>query len=224
VKNIKGVIFDFDGTLLDSMQVWRHFEIEYLKSLGATPRPGLMEVLRALSSIEEAEYFKSEYGVSQSVEEIVLGRNALIGEKYRSEIPLKNGALEVLEALRERGVKMCIATATERELAQPVARRFDLYKYIERLFTCEEVGAGKSSPDIYLQAAGHMGTDVPQTLVVEDALYAMKTAKAAGFMVGGIYDLSSADQEEEIRAICDYYWMSFDDMLQMLLGSRVEIA
>jgi len=96
MTDIKGVIFDFDGTLLDSMDIWFHFEIEYLKSLGAEARPGLADVLRALSSVEEAVYFQEEYGVTKSIEEIIKGRNDLIGEKYRHSIPLKPGAMEVI--------------------------------------------------------------------------------------------------------------------------------
>ncbi|MCL2628707.1 MAG: HAD family phosphatase [Oscillospiraceae bacterium] len=212
MKNIKGVIFDFDGTLLDSMNVWYHFEIEYLKSLGAEARPGLAEVLRSLSSIEEAIYFQEEYGVTKSVDEIISGRNKLIGEKYRNSIPLKPGALEVLETLHKQGKKITIATATERELIGPAVDRLELPKYVDRVFTCEEVGVSKSSPDIFIQAAEHMGTAINETLVVEDALYAVKTAKKAGFIVAGIYDASSEDHKEEIQRLSDYYWMDFEEM------------
>ena len=214
--SIKGVIFDFDGTLLDSMIIWVHFEIEYLRSLGAEAKPGLAEVLRSLSSVEEAIYFQKEYGITKSVEEIVAGRNSLIGEKYRNSIPLKPGVMEVLELLQSRGIKMCIATATERELIGPAIERLDLLKYISRVFTCEEVGQSKSSPDIFIQAAEYMGTDVSETLVVEDALYAIKTAKKAGFIVAGLYDKSSEDCMEEIKSLSDYYWMNFKEMITFL--------
>jgi len=214
--SIKGVIFDFDGTLLDSMIIWVHFEIEYLRSLGAEAKPGLAEVLRSLSSVEEAIYFQKEYGITKSVEEIVAGRNSLIGEKYRNSIPLKPGVMEVLELLQSCGIKMCIATATERELIGPAIERLDLLKYISRVFTCEEVGQSKSSPDIFIQAAEYMGTDVSETLVVEDALYAIKTAKKAGFIVAGLYDKSSEDCMEEIKSLSDYYWMNFKEMITFL--------
>jgi len=214
--DIKGVIFDLDGTLIDSMQVWKVFEYEYLRSLGAEPRPGLGEVLRSLSSVEEAVYFREEYGVTQSVEEIVLGRNSLISIKYKTEIPVKAGVMQALMALKARGIRMCIATATERELVEPAIERLGFMDYVERVFTCEEVGVSKSSPDIYILAAEYLGLDPGDILVAEDALYAMKTAKKAGFVVAGVYDLSSADQEEEIKQTCDYYWQTLDEMLVLL--------
>jgi len=216
MKNIKGVIFDFDGTLLDSMNIWVEFEIEYLRSMGAEAKPGLAEVLRAMSSVEEAIYFQEEYGVKQTVDEIISGRNALIGEKYRNSIPLKPGVMEVLEMLHNKGIKMCIATATERELIGPAIERLNLLKYISRVFTCEEVGVSKSSPDIFIQAADYMGTDVHETLVVEDALYAVTTAKKESFIVAGLYDKSSLDHMEEIKKLSDYYWMDFGEMLTFL--------
>ena len=210
--NAKGVIFDFDGTLLDSMNIWYHFEIEYLKSLGAEPRPGLAEVLRALSSVEEAIYFQEEYGVTKTIDEIISGRNNLIGEKYRNSIPMKPGAMEVIKTLHKNNIKMCIATATERELIGPAVERLNLDKYMEAVFTCEEVGASKSNPDIFIRAAEYMGTAINETLVVEDALYAIKSAKKAGFIVAGLYDASSEDCKEEIKQLSDYYWMDFGEM------------
>ena len=216
MKNIKGVIFDFDGTLLDSMNIWVEFEIEYLRSMGAEAKPGLAEVLRAMSSVEEAIYFQEEYGVKQTVDKIISGRNALISEKYRNSIPLKPGVMEVLEMLHNKGIKMCIATATERELIGPAIERLNLLKYISRVFTCEEVGVSKSSPDIFIQAADYMGTDVHETLVVEDALYAVTTAKKESFIVAGLYDKSSLDHMEEIKKLSDYYWMDFGEMLTFL--------
>jgi len=216
MTDIKGVIFDFDGTLLDSMNIWVEFEIEYLRSMGAEAKPGLAEVLRSLSSIEEAIYFQEEYGVKKSVDEIIAGRNELIGEKYRNSIPLKPGAMEVLELLHEKGIKMCIATATERELIGPAVDRLNLLKYISRVFTCEEVGQSKSNPDIFIRAAEYMGTKVSETLVVEDALYAAKTAKKEGFIVAGLYDKSSLDHMEEIKQLSDYYWMDFGEMKEYI--------
>jgi len=130
-----------------------------------------------------------------------------------NEVELKRGVIRVLDALKERGVKMCIATATERRLVEPSIKRHNLSGYFERIFTCTEENTSKKSPDIYIRAAEFLGTDINKTLVIEDALYAMKTAKKAGFVVAGVYDKVSDDEQDEIKETCDYYWKYLDEML-----------
>jgi len=113
-------------------------------------------------------------------------------------------------------VKMCVATATERRLVEPAIERLGLKDYFKRIFTCTEENTSKKYPDIYIKAVEYLGTEIGETLVVEDALYAMKTAKKAGFIVAGVYDKVSDDEQEEIKTTCDYYWEHLDKMLKFL--------
>ena len=216
MKNIKGVIFDLDGTLLDSMWMWGEVAERYLRSHGATPRPGIRAVLRTFNAIEEAQYYIDEYGVNLTTEEIIADRKKIMLEFYSNEARLKTGTIPVLEALRERGVKMCITTATERELTEPALKLHGITGCFERLFTCDEEDTSKKSPDIFIRAAEFMGTAIGETMVVEDAFYAMKTAKKAGFIVAGIYDKSSEDEHDKIKDLCDYYWKNPGGMLEIL--------
>jgi len=216
MRNIKGAIFDLDGTLIDSMWIWGDVAENYLKSHGKTPRPGLREELRSLNTREEAQYYIDEYEVNLPIDDVIAGRDNMMLELILTEVELKSGVLAALEALKKRGIKMCIATATERRLVVPSLERHELYGYFPRIFTCTEENTSKKSPDIYIRAAKYLGTIPCETLIVEDALYAMETAKKAGFAVAGVYDRVAEDQQNEIKAICDYYWITMDEMLAHL--------
>ena len=216
MQNIKGAIFDLDGTLIDSMWMWGEVAIKYIKSHGAVPRPGFLEVLRSFNTKEEAQYYIDEYGIDLPLEEVIKGRDNMMFEFLSNDVKLKDGVLPLLETLKERGVKMCIATATDRWLVEASVKRYNLMNYFDRVYTCTEENTSKKYPDIFFKAAGYLGTKVNETLVVEDALYAMKTAKKAGFIVAGVYDKAADDEQNEVKAVCDYYCKNPVDLLSML--------
>ena len=128
-----------------------------------------------------------------------------MGEKYDTVVNVKDGAREMLEELYERGVKMCLATATDREQVEAILKRLGIEKYFSRIFTTSEVGVGKSSPRIYEIALEYLGTPKDETYVFEDAYYALKTAYENGFRTVGVYDKNVFVSEDEIRALSHYY-------------------
>jgi len=216
VQNIKGAIFDLDGTLIDSMWMWGEVAVKYLESHGITPRPRFLDVLRSFNTAEEAQYYIDEYGINLPLEEVIKGRDNMMFEFLSNDVKLKNGVIPVLETLQKCGVKMCIATATDKWLVEPSVKLHGLMKYFKRIYTCTEEKTSKKYPDIFLRAAEFLGTKVNETLVVEDAVYAMKTAKKAGFMIAGIYDKAAEDEQNEVRAVCDYYCKDPADLLNYL--------
>lgn len=202
--NIRGGIFDVDGTLLDSMDIWDHLGETYLRSIGYEPKETLSEVFQNMSLLQAARYYQTEYGVLLGLEEIMAGVNAILERYYRYEAPLKPGAAELLQRLRRKGVKLCIATASDRYLVEAALKRCGVLSYFGKIFTCTEVGCGKDKPNIFEEALRFLGTEKAETLVFEDSLYALRTAKAAGFPVAAIYDAHEKSQAE-VGRLADFY-------------------
>ncbi len=207
--DFKAAIFDMDGTLLDSMTIWETAAIKYLERRGITPETDIFKAVRSMSLQQVCEYFCAAYGLTLSQEEIADGINGMVEDFYFHRAPLKAGVPEALRLLRARGVKMCVATATDRYLAEAALRRTGIDRYFGRIFTCTEVGAGKDSPEIFLRALDFLGTRPDETVVFEDALYAVVTAKKAGLTVVALYDASSDDHQEHIRLLADCWYPSF---------------
>lgn len=201
---IAGAVFDVDGTLLDSMSIWDTVGADYLRSIGFEPKENLNEVFKDMSLDQAARYYQTEYGVTLSVEEITEGVNALLEDFYRHRAALKLGAGELVRELSSRGVKLCVATATDRYLVEAALERCGVLSCFGRIFTCGEVGHGKNEPHIFEAALRFLGTVREETLVFDDALYAVRTAKKAGFPVAAVYD-SHEKGQAQVRALADVY-------------------
>ena len=201
---IRGAIFDVDGTLLDSMFIWDTIGEAYLRSIGYQPKENLNETFKNMSLHQAARYYQTEYGVARSIDEIMDGVNAMLERYYRFEVPLKPGVAELLEWLRQGGVRLCIATATDRHLVEAALDRCGVLSCFGEIFTCNEVGHGKDEPDIFEAALRFLGTRREETLVFDDALYAVRTAKEAGFPVAAVYD-SHEKEQDKVRLLADIY-------------------
>jgi len=208
---LKGAIFDFDGTLLDSMKIWLTLGEKYIISKGLTPISGLYEELKPLSLVEAAQYFQKEYGIQSNEETIISEINTLIENEYRNTLLLKQSAEAFLEKLKRAKVKMCIATAMERPLVEAALSRLKIADYFCGIITCGETGLGKDSPEIFRQALDLLHTSKDDTVVFEDALHAIETAKSAGFLVAAVYDESAKRDQAKIKAAADWHLNSFDE-------------
>ncbi len=207
---IKGIIFDFDGTLFDSMSIWKTAGTDYLASLGLFAEENLSKKLKAMSLLQSAEYLKESYALSLTVEQIMDGVNKTVEDFYLRRAMPKENVMAVLSALQKKGIKMCIATATDRYQVEAALRRCDMLRYFDAIFTCTEVGHGKDEPYIFELAHSSMGTDKAETAVFEDAYHAAKTAKDAGFYVIGIYDRYEK-RTGELRELADVYINNFSE-------------
>ena len=204
---IRGAIFDVDGTLLDSMKIWRTIGEIYLRSLGLEPEAGLAGDLKTLTLPQAARYFQDRYGVALSVEEIMEGVNGKIEDFYFHRAQLRPGVRQLLERLGKAGVRMDIATATDRYLVEAALERCGIRQYFLDIVTCTDYGS-KEKPEIYLMARQLLGTELRDTWVFEDACHGARTAARAGFPVLGIRDPSEEDQQG-LKKVSAVYLESF---------------
>ncbi|CZQ97244.1 HAD family hydrolase [Trichococcus collinsii] len=208
---LEAAIFDLDGTLLDSMPIWQGLGENYLLQKKLQPALGLQDALKKMSLQQAAQHFQAAYGLHEAEETILSEIAMLIADFYRYEVPLKAGVAEYLQQLQAQNVKMCIATATERNLAESALERLDIRKYFSTILTSSEVKVGKEDPLIYQRALEQLGAPATKTVVFEDALHAIETATAAGFRVVGVYDETAAQDKERIKALTEQYIYSFSD-------------
>ena len=212
---IKGAIFDVDGVLLDSMGIWDDLGARYLRSLDKIPEEGLNKILFSMSMEQGAEYLKNNYDLRQSVKETVDGLGKMLEDYYFYEVLLKPGAKEVLEFLKSKNIKMAAATSSPRTHIEKALSRNGLLGYIEKIYTTSEVGVSKHSPDIYNLAADFLKTKREETLVFEDSLYALNTAKEAGFVTVGVFDEKGESNQAELENQADLYLKKLDDFIVM---------
>ena len=206
---IKCAIFDFDGTLFDSMFIWESVGEIYLRSLGKEPKPSLREDVRALSLYQSACYFRKEYDLPLSEEQIMSGINKTIEHFYINEVMPKPYVTEFLDEMKQKGIPMCIATASDRYQIEAALSRCGMSHYFDAIFTCSEVGYGKDEPVIFRKAMEHFNSDRSSSIIFEDALHAIKTAKNDGFTVVSVFD-NSEKRQDEIRALSDCYIRDFE--------------
>lgn len=202
---INGVIFDIDGVLLDSLGIWDDLGARYLKSIGVEPEEGLNDVLFSMSMEQGASYINEHYNLQKSDAEVHMGLSQMIEDFYFNEVLPKPGAKELLEFVKAKGIKITAATSSPRLHIEKALERNGMLMYFEKIFTNSEVGASKHSPEIYNRAAAFLGTKPSETLVFEDSLYALKTAKNAGFNTVGVYDIKGEKDQEGVKNTGDHY-------------------
>lgn len=199
------VIFDMDGSMVDSMWLWKEIDVEYLGRFHIPLPQDLQSRIEGMSFHETAVYFKEHFPIPDSVEQMKADWNRMAWDKYEREVPLKPGVRAFLENCRERGIKLGIATSNSRELVENVARVHGLHDFFDCIMTGSEVERGKPSPDIYLAVAERLQVPPERCLVFEDIVPGIQAGKSAGMEVCAVEDDYSADAREQKKSLADYY-------------------
>lgn len=213
---IKGVIFDIDGTLLDSMPLWNNLGERYLQKLGFTEEEteGLSQRISTMPFAEGIHYIKKEYSLDMAEERIREQLREMIAGAYCDEIVLKAGVKEYLQFLKERGIPCILATAGDASLATAALKRLKVWEEFQGLLLCEEFNTSKREAKIYFLAMERLSLSKPEdVLVFEDVLHAIKSAKQAGFQVCGILDEANREDWEKIQEVADFTAKDFYELV-----------
>ncbi|MDZ5724138.1 HAD family phosphatase [Acetobacterium sp. K1/6] len=214
ITNVEGMIFDLDGTLIDSMPAWENIGSDFLKKHGIAPPDDLNETIKTMSFAESARYFIEFYGVAMTEEQVGDEINGMIRENYARHIALKPFVKEALDQYLKQGIKMGILTATHKTLTELVLRRFGLQNHFEFILTSGMTGLPKSQPEIYHQAVAQLQLPAQRITIFEDSLYCIKAARETGCHIIGVFDEASKEDWEAIKRSSDSVIMSFKELLR----------
>lgn len=211
----KAVIFDFDGTLADSMWVWDAVDKEFARKRNLPFDKEHAETIAALGFEGTAAWLLEQFGLNESVENLIEEWLEIALPCYANEVQLKPGARELINDLRASGVKVGIATSLQRMLLEPALKSNGVFELFDAIVVCEEVcEGGKSTPAVYQEAARLMGVDLHDCVVFEDVAKAARSAKAGGAHVIGVRDDHMQQIREDLVAVCDAFVNSFEELLQ----------
>lgn len=214
LNNIDAVIFDVDGTIADSMWMWKQIDIEYLDRFGIPLPDDLQKNIEGMSFRETAHYFKEHFLIPDSIEKMMADWNEMAAHKYRYDIPLKKGALEFMKQCKKKGLLLGIVTSNSVELFSDLLTAHKLENMFDVIITGSDGLKGKPAPDMYLEAAKRLSVDVSKCLVFEDIIPGILAGKRAGMKVCAIDDVYSKDVLLEKKKESDFFIDSFEDILE----------
>ena len=213
---ITAVIFDIDGVLLDSLSIWKKLGRRYVTRLGYPPIPGMDEILFPMSMEQGAMWLKDRFSLEISVEEIIQELEREIQKFYFEEVKAKPGAEELLQKINNLGIPTAAATSSPKEHVRKALERNHLLSHLKEIYTTSEIGESKYSPKIYLTASEFLNTSPSETLVVEDSLYALNTARNAGFRTAGIFDSLGEPDQEQLEKKADIYCRFLNELINYI--------
>ncbi len=206
-------IFDLDGTLLDSTDVWNQVDEEFFAERGLVLPPDYAKTISPMGFKGAAYYTIERFGLKETPQQVMAQWHKMAQEKFAEQVSLKPYVKKYLEFLKDMGMKLCVATASHEDLFLPSLENNGIRHFFDSFTTIQEVSRGKGFPDIYLKAAQRAESDVCECVVYEDIYECVKGAKSGGFYTVAVYDEKSKDDEEKMRSLSDRYIRSFSELL-----------
>ncbi|MDP4133415.1 MAG: HAD family phosphatase [Bacillota bacterium] len=209
----KGAIFDLDGTLLDSMDIWEKIDIEFLAGRGIMMPDDYIAAVTPMGFFQAAQYTIRRFGLKEKPADIMEEWNRMSVESYKNKVTLKPYAKEYLLLLKKHGIKLAVATALSELLYAPALKNNGIYNLFDAFTETSEVKRSKGFPDIYLKAADKIGLPPRECAVFEDIYEGIKGAKDGGFITVGVYDRYSDYEKDKIKELSDLYIRNFKELL-----------
>jgi len=213
MNKFNAVIFDLDGTLIDSMGIWFDVDREFLTKRGIVPPKNFFDDIKGGNSfVETAQFFKDRFSLDESTDEIMDEWTKMVAHHYKYQVKLKSNATDLLNYLKEKNIKLAVGTSNSLYLTKTVLQANDVLSFFDVIVAGDDDIKGKPFPDIFLKAAELINEQPQNILVVEDTLSGVKAAKNAKIKVCGIYDKHSERNLSEIKKLTDWFVNDFKEM------------
>ena len=213
IKKGSYYLFDFDGTLVDSMPTYSGLMLRILDEYGVKYGEDIIKIITPLGYVGTAKYFVEKMGVKEDEEKLIALMLKYAVDAYTNVVPAKEHVVDALVELKKRGASLNVLTASPHEALDPCLKRIGIYDIFDNVWSCNDFGTTKADTAIYHMAAERMGVGVDDVIFLDDNLNADKTAKQAGMIVYGVYDDSSAEYVDEMKAATDKYVYDFRELL-----------
>lgn len=199
MTDYNAIIFDMDGTLIDSLNIWVETDKRFAQKYGKTYDSDLSSAMKTMHFESACEFLVQNLGLDISPKQAAKELIEIVTDFYLNDTPLKPSVREYLTLQRDKGIKMCVATSNDKSLASATLKNLGILEMFDFIITSDEVGSSKDSPEIFKIAAERLGSTPEKTLVFEDSLHALKSASQAGFYTVGIYDEFHIDDTKELE-------------------------
>lgn len=214
LPEMKAAIFDLDGVLLDSMDIWIDVDKEFFEMHGMDYTPEISKHLSTLNMEQGAKYMINDFNLDLTVDEVMKQLLDIVMDMYLHDIDVKPGVIELLQIISDQGIPICLATSNTHELVGVSLKAHGLEHFFKAVVTCNDVGAGKWSTKVYDRCCEIMDADIAQTYVFEDSLHAIATLNESDYITVGVYDSYSEAEQYMIEEISDVYVKDLNDFIK----------